>query len=127
MNSAALDENGSSSADLRQNLRSPLIIQKIHLDAERPVFFGYSKNISRSGLFIATTNPTNPGEQLDLEIPLPMSGHKTIRCRCEVVWRRPLGKHLPFEPGMGLKFVDMPQDISEQIDEWIKSQVEIDE
>jgi len=124
MNSAALDDNDTPSADLRQNLRSPLIVQKIHLDAERLVFFGYSKNISRSGLFVATTNPIKPGEQIDLEIPLPIPNKESIRCRCEVVWRRPLGKHLPFEPGMGLKFIDMPSEISTQIDSWIKNQIE---
>jgi len=124
MSSAAADKEETPEADLRQNLRAPLIVQKVHLDGDRPVFFGYSKNMSRSGLFIATTNPTPTGEQLDLEIPLPMSTGKTIRCRCEVVWRRPLGKHLPFEPGMGLKFIDMPAELSKEIDDWIKSQTE---
>ena len=123
MNSAKLD-NTDPPADLRQNLRSPLIIQKVHIDADRPVFFGYSKNISRSGLFIATTNKINIGDQIDLEIPLPLAENKLIRCRCEVVWRRPLGKHLPFEPGIGLKFIDMPEAICDQLEEWITSQLE---
>ena len=35
-------------ADLRKNLRAPLIIQKVHIDGARPAFFGYSKNISKS-------------------------------------------------------------------------------
>ena len=123
MNSATLDDTRIPPADLRQNLRSPLIIQKVHIDAERPVFFGYSKNISRSGLFIATTNKIAIGDQLDLEIPLPLPERKTVRCRCEVVWRRPLGKHLPFEPGIGLKFIDMPEEVCQQIDDWIKGQL----
>lgn len=109
-------------ADSRRNLRSPLIIQKVHLTAERPVFFGYSKNISRSGLFIATTNSIEPGEQINLEIPLPAPLVGPVRCCCEVVWTRPLGKHLPSEPGIGLKFIDLPEGISLQIDSWIKSQ-----
>lgn len=120
----AKNDNETPQADHRQSLRAPLIIQKILLDTERPVFFGYSKNISRSGLFIATTNPIEPGEQLELQIPLPFPTDETIRCRCEVVWRRPLGKHLPFEPGMGLKFIDMPEDVAERIDDWINSQIE---
>ncbi|WP_303721625.1 PilZ domain-containing protein [Malonomonas rubra] len=122
MNSAINDKE-TSQADHRQNLRAPLIIQKIQVESDRPVFFGYSKNLSRSGLFIATTNPIDPGVQLDLEIPLPFPTSETLRCRCEVVWRRPLGKHLPFEPGMGLKFIDMPEDVARRIDDWIKSQI----
>jgi hypothetical protein len=52
-------------ADSRQNLRSPLIIQKVLINGNRPAFFGYSKNISKSGMFIATTNQIQAGEQLD--------------------------------------------------------------
>ncbi len=119
----SVQENRENSADLRSNLRAPLIVQKVAIDSDRPVFFGYSKNISRSGLFIATTNPIEPGEQIELEIPLPAPIATTIRCRCEVVWKRPLGKHLPFEPGMGLKFLDMPESVAEKIDYWIKQTV----
>jgi Tfp pilus assembly protein PilZ len=124
MTSSTVDDNDTPVADSRQNLRAPLIVQKIHLDTERSVFFGYSKNISRSGVFIATTNPINQGEQIDLEIPLPPPINGTVRCRCEVVWRRPLGKHLPHEPGIGVKFIDLPDQISQQLDDLIKSKLE---
>jgi PilZ domain len=109
-------------ADKRSNLRAPLIIQKVNIDAERPAFFGYSKNISSSGMFIATTNTIEPGQQLDLEIPLPPPLKGKVRCRCEVVWKRPYGKHLPFEPGIGIKFINMPEEIAQQIDDWIQQQ-----
>ncbi len=114
------EETARPKADLRKNLRAPLIIQKIHLNSDRPVFFGYSKNVSKSGMFIATTNSIQPGEQIELEFQLPAPLKGTARCRCEVVWKRPPGTHLPFEPGMGVKFVDMPEQISEQLDEWIR-------
>ena len=117
------DKSDRPKADSRKNLRSPLIIQKVHIDGERPAFFGYSKNISKSGMFIATTNPIQAGEQIDLEFPLPAPLTGTARCRCEVVWKRPHGTHLPFEPGMGMKFIDMPVEISNRLDEWIKEQL----
>ncbi len=114
-------------ADLRKNLRAPLIIQKVLLDGERQVFFGYTKNISRSGMFIATTNPIGTGEQINIQIPLPEPLQGTICCKCEVVWRRALGKHLPFEPGLGMKFIDMPAEVSEQIDSWIRAELKKEE
>lgn len=117
------EETDRPKADLRKNLRAPLIIQKVHLDGDRPVFFGYSKNVSKSGMFIASTNPIQPGERIDLEFQLPAPLKGTARCCCEVVWKRPPGTHLPFEPGMGIKFVDMPEEISEQLDEWIREQL----
>lgn len=127
MNSAPQNDTELPQADLRQYLRAPLIIQKVHLDTDRTVFFGYSKNISCSGLFIATTNPIEVGERINLEIPLPEPIGGTVRCCCEVVWKRPLGKHLPFEPGIGLKFIDMPPELAKEIDQWIRKQVEIEE
>ena len=117
------NETDRPTADSRKNLRAPLIIQKVHIDGERPAFFGYSKNISKSGMFIATTNPIQPGEQITLEFQLPAPLTGTARCSCEVVWKRPHGTHLPFEPGMGMRFVDMPVEISEQLDEWITEQM----
>jgi len=116
-------ETDRPKADLRKNLRSPLIIQKVHIGADRPAFFGYSKNISKSGMFIATSNPIQAGEQIDLEFPLPAPLKGTARCRCEVVWKRPHGTHLPFEPGMGIKFIDMPVEVSARLDDWIKEQL----
>ncbi|MBN1958871.1 MAG: PilZ domain-containing protein [Desulfuromonadales bacterium] len=116
------DQSERPVADLRTNLRAPLIIQKVHLGHVRPAFFGYSKNISKSGMFIATTNPIEPGERIEIEFQLPPPLTGSARCLCEVVWKRPFGSHLPFEPGIGMKFIDMPEDISERIDAWIVDQ-----
>lgn len=112
-------------ADLRANLTTPLTIQKIHVDGIQKSFCGSSKNISKSGMFIATTNPLEPGQVVSLEflLPAPLSG--SVRCCCEVVWKRPQGTYLPYEPGMGLKFIDMPEEISEQLDEWIREQLDM--
>ncbi|MCK4501657.1 MAG: PilZ domain-containing protein [Desulfuromonadales bacterium] len=109
-------------ADARKNFRAPLIIQKVLIAGSPTAFFGYSKNISKSGMFIATTNQIKAGEEIELEFQLPAPLIGTARCRCEVVWKRPMGSHLPFEPGMGMKFIDMPEEISEQISDWIKEQ-----
>ena len=115
-------ETDQPTADSRKNLRSPLIIQKVYLNGERPSFFGYSKDISKSGIFISTTKPVQTGEQVDLEFQLPPPLTGTVRCRCEVVWIRPHGKRLPFEPGIGMKFIDMPAETSAQLEEWVKQQ-----
>ncbi len=116
-------EEDRPKADSRKNLRAPLIIQKVRIDGDRPAFFGYTKNISKSGMFIATTNPIQPGEQINLEFQLPAPLKGTVRCLCEVVWKRPPGTHLPFEPGMGMKFVDLPTEISDRINNWIQEQL----
>lgn len=117
-------QNDRPKADLRTNLRAPLIIQKVLINGDRPAFFGYSKNISKSGMFIATSNPIEPGQQINLvfQLPPPLTG--SVRCCCEVVWKRPMGSHLPFEAGMGMRFIDMPAEISNQLNNWITELVE---
>ena len=114
---------GRPQADLRSNLRSPLLVLKVKLEGEK-AFFGYAKNISRSGMFIATVNPREPGSRFSVEIPLPAPLNRPVTCTCEVVWQRRFEKKSKHEPGMGLKFIDMPEEIAQAIDDWIRNQVE---
>ena len=103
----------------RRDLRAPLIVQKIKIEDDQKVFFGYSKNISRSGMFIASVNPLEPGTQVEVEIPLPSNHEQAVRCRCEVVWKRRFSKKSIYEPGMGLKFIDIPEDLATELDNWV--------
>jgi uncharacterized protein (TIGR02266 family) len=106
--------------NLRRALRSPLIVEKLPCGDGRKTFFGYAKNISRGGLFIATVNPREPGDQFDLELLLPAPNSLLIRCRCEVVWKRVFERKGKFEPGMGLRFLDLPEATGEAIDLWVR-------
>jgi hypothetical protein len=40
-----------------------------------------------------------------------------------VVWQRQFKKKSSFEPGMGLKFIDLPEADAVAIDGWVKSQI----
>lgn len=102
----------------RRDLRAPLIVQKIKIEDGQKVFFGYSKNISKSGMFIATANPLEPATQVEVEIPLPSDHEQTVRCSCEVIWKRRFAKKSIYEPGMGLKFLDIPEDLAVELDNW---------
>jgi uncharacterized protein (TIGR02266 family) len=106
----------------RKNLRAPLMVLKVKVDDGRKVFFGYAKNISHSGLFIATTNPREPGTSFHVEVPLPSPLNRKLNCTCEVVWKRDFTPKSPYEPGMGLKFVDLPKNEAEAIQRWVLSQ-----
>lgn len=112
----------------RKDLRAPLIVQKIKMEDEKKVFFGYSKNISRGGMFIASANPLEPGTQVDVEIPLPSANReKFARCRCEVIWKRRFSKKSNYEPGMGLKFLDLSEEMADELDRWIQQATDSDE
>ncbi|MDT8420801.1 MAG: PilZ domain-containing protein [Desulfuromonadales bacterium] len=103
----------------RRDLRTPLIVQKVKIESDQKVFFGYSKNISKSGMFIASVNPLEPGTQVEVEIPLPSDPQKSIRCRCEVIWKRLFAKKSIYEPGMGLKFLDLSEEMATELDSWV--------
>lgn len=97
------------------------MVLKVRLDDGRKSFFGYAQNISRGGMFISTVSPREPGEVFTVETPLPLPQPMTIQCRCEVVWKRPYSRKGCYEPGMGLKFIDLPEDVAKAIDDWIRS------
>lgn len=106
-------------ANKRKNLRSPLLTLRVKLDDGSKVFFGYTKNISRSGMFISSVNPKPAGEVYQVEIPLPEPIHQTIQCSCEVVWNRHFAKKAVYEPGMGLKFFGLSEEVAAKIDRWV--------
>ena len=103
----------------RRTLRVPLIVEKLPCGDGRKTFFGYTRNLSPGGLFIATVSPRQPGEQFDLQVTLPASARFTLRCRFEVVWKRHFAQGGKAEPGMGLRFLDLPGETAEALDLWL--------
>lgn len=106
----------------RQTIRFPLIVEKIPCGDARKTFFGYAKNISRGGLYIATVKPREPGEEFTIELTLPKPSRFILRCRCQVVWKRHFVRNCSLEPGMGLRFIDLPEDAAAIIDAWVAEQ-----
>lgn len=104
--------------DSRKNLRAPLIVLKVTEDGNRDRLFGYAKNISRSGLFIQSINPREPGDQFTISFELPDS-KIVVKCRCEVVWKRVLQRKEPLEPGYGVRFLDVKENLGKAIDSWV--------
>ncbi len=103
----------------RRTTRAPLIVEKIPCEDGRKTFFGYAKDLSRGGMFIATVKPREPGEEFTIELTLPRPSDFTLRCRCQVVWKRHFERNGRYEPGMGLRFLDLPQEDGERIDVWV--------
>ena len=107
--------------DRRRYLRDPIIVFKIMEDTRIQPLFGYAKNISRGGFFIASINPRKPGESFKIFFQIPGT-EINVRCKCEVVWARKYSKTDKLEPGYGVRFIDIPDDIAEAIDGWVSGQ-----
>ena len=103
----------------RMTLSPPIAIKQIKSIQEPPKFFGYAVNITREGLFVSTLNPRPVGEKIRVRFELPRIGSQ-IEGEIEVVWS------LEYDPrkraqttGMGMRFVDLPEEKKRQIDAFI--------
>ena len=104
--------------DRRKDLRVHLLVLRIQGERDN-IFFGYAKNLSRGGMFISTVNPRNVGEEFKVSFAFPGDGKK-IECKCVVLWKREYDPKRGYEPGMGLKFIEIMADDRKKIDAWIK-------
>ncbi len=123
-----MDQNGvpgypKEQKDPRSSLRVPLIVEKLPCGDGRRTFFGYARNISCGGLFIATVNPREPGEQFDLQVTLPAAEPFVLQCRCAVVWKRLFEQGGKYPPGMGLRFIDLAPEGIAALERWIAGTV----
>lgn len=116
-------DNDARSTPRRRILAPPLLIVRQWEADGATTFFGYARNISRTGLFIGTVNPREPGARFDLQIPIPPL-QRCVACRCEVIWQRHFSKDCHDEPGMGLKFIDLPEEVGAALDAWVREQAE---
>ena len=124
MNEPDCPEYEAEQKSQRLATRVPLIVEKIPIEDGQKSFFGYAKNISRGGLFIATVKPREVGEVFTIELTLPLTPRHSIRCRSEVIWKRHYQKKDRHDPGMGLCFLDLSDADGDKIDEWVEDQVE---
>ena len=122
MNETGNSKYAEEQKNMRRSARAPLIVEKIPCADGQKTFFGYAKNISRGGLFIATLNPRERGEEFMLELTLPTKPKHKVSCRCEVVWKRHYKRKNVHEAGMGLHFLDITDIDGDKIDEWVKAQ-----
>jgi len=103
--------------DRRKNLRMSLLVLRVNGHRDN-IFFGYAKDISRSGMFIATVNPRKIGEEFTVSFELPEGGARIV-CKCRVAWAREFDPKLEAKPGMGIEFVEMDEETRGKIEEWV--------
>ena len=104
--------------DRRKEIRRHLLVLRVCGENDN-IFFGYAKNLSRGGIFIATVNPRTVGDEFTISFKLPDCGDKVV-CTCRVTWVREYSPKTSLEPGMGICFIDLDQAIKTKIEEWVK-------
>ncbi len=115
-----ISEETSPEPEKRFNLRSQFLVLKVKGDDAGNVFFGYAKNISITGMFIASVNPKKTGEEFTIEFTLPKK-KEPIQCKCLVEWSMNYNPKSKFEPGMGVRFLDLDEEGRTAINDCIKN------
>jgi Tfp pilus assembly protein PilZ len=83
---------------------------------------GIADDLTPGGVFIRTPNPMELGEQFILKLHMS-DGGEPIEAACKVIWTNKYGKestHL--RRGMGVKFLNLSDDVQKRVEEFIKSQ-----
>ena len=120
------DNNSHTQKSRRKKLSIPILITRIKDESNGNTFFGYAKNISQGGMFIQSVNPRNVNEQFQIEFSLP-GEDEPIRGTVEVVWKRQLVSRKRYEPGMGIRFLDIEEDKSTEINKWVENRLKEDQ
>jgi len=96
----------------------------VKVSCVREHVYGFSKDISRSGMRLRTfttclPNPTGVGDNVVLEFRLPEAGSE-VRCSAKVVWSmtHPGGQFT--SAIQGLKFMDLAPQLGDEISAWVE-------
>jgi Tfp pilus assembly protein PilZ len=83
---------------------------------------GFADDLTPRGVFIRTPNPMDLGEQFLLKLHMS-DGGEPIEMACKVIWTNKYGKesqHL--RRGMGVKFLNLADDLQKRVEEFVRSQ-----
>lgn len=124
----------SIAKDRRQTAQERRSAQRILLDlevdyeCEDTYLFAYIADMSALGIFIRTNNPEKPGTNLNLRFTLP-GDEAPLSIEGEVIWVNPYRPgHLDnINPGMGVRFIDLDENIQKRLIKLIKTIAYLDE
>ncbi len=112
-------------ADRRRDLRAVvrLDVKPGTETLKRPPFY-VACNISRSGMFLITTDPLPEKTEIKLSFQLP-DDHTLITVIAEVLWCREQDERPPHYPGMGLRFTKISREHQSLIERFVKQMLAV--
>ena len=102
---------------------APRVLVDLEVDyvLEDNYLFAYITDISETGIFVRTTSPEQPGTRLNLRFR-PDDASPQIEIEGEVIWVNPFRPGAPdnLHPGMGIRFVDLDDDVRDRLLELVR-------
>jgi uncharacterized protein (TIGR02266 family) len=89
---------------------------EVRLSAAGSDIWGWSRNISRGGMFVETDIALEPDSEFEVEFTVPDTSI-VVQPTARVVWRRPVGHELG--PGMGLQFLKLDREAARWLDQYV--------
>lgn len=112
----------TSREDKRLDPRSPIHPTQVRMGEEWEYFYGYARNVSRSGLFVHTVRELKVGDEFKIEFTIPDTDI-TVRCTARVVWERSSHHADSHGPRMGIRFSDIDPQTADRINQWVATQL----
>jgi len=94
----------------------------IEFITERDLYQSYMPFLKHGGLFVRTPEHFELGSEVELDVLLPDSLEKST-VKGEVCWLTPVGAQNGTPPGIGISFVDDPENVRGQIEKLIARQL----
>jgi type IV pilus assembly protein PilZ len=103
--------------DRRVYARAPIEL-RVEYSRLNAFFADYTKNISKGGTFIRTTQPLDPGTEFVFRLHIPsVAEHLALRGRVvRVVTAAEAAEDPTLDPGMGIRFLYQDEDERERIE-----------
>jgi type IV pilus assembly protein PilZ len=110
----------SGTSDRRAAARV-LVDLEVDYASEDNYLFAYITDISETGIFVRTTSPEQPGTRLNLRFR-PDNANPQLQIEGEVIWVNPYRPGAPdnLHPGMGIRFVELDEDLRDQLLELVR-------
>jgi uncharacterized protein (TIGR02266 family) len=120
------DEKSAPAArpeERRNHTRTP-VVAEVGMTTDNNFYVGFSQDISKGGLFIATPDPLAIGATFLMDCALPEAA-RPLRCMVEVAWVREYHEGMSYEvgavPGMGVRFIGLTDEDAAAIAAFQKS------
>jgi len=106
-------------AEKQEHRQSPRLRYEasVELESDDRFYTGFSRNISGGGLFIGVASPPPVGTRLMVRFRLPTL-EDPVETEAEVRWVRDGAGEVM--PGMGVRFLSLPERVSTAIDQYLK-------
>lgn len=113
-----LDEDEAKTRFFHRHVRIPCR-SHVSCKVEKRTLAGASANLSMGGLFIVSDEQVARGDQIDVIFTLPKTPDRLIKAKARVAWVNPKNKLSPLPVGFGVKFIDLQQDDSIEVRDFV--------